>query len=142
MMKLLILLLLSNIAFASDYIKVPYLGSYDGDTFYTEFDLPEPLDKMSVRIYGIDTPEKGSRAKCDVERKLANAAHNYLDKLIGNQKYVYLSDVHWDKYGGRVLAKVYIKKDAFIEIAPLMIKNGYAIEYYGEKKEKDWCDEN
>ena len=41
---------------AQDLI-VPVINVRDGDTIEIRMTLPEPLDKVSVRIYGIDTPE-------------------------------------------------------------------------------------
>ena len=45
----------------------------DGDTveFAAPF-LPAPLKpKLAVRVFGVDTPEKGFRAQCESERKLS-----------------------------------------------------------------------
>jgi endonuclease YncB( thermonuclease family) len=145
MKRLLFLMLLAGNVQANDYWKVPYFGAYDGDTIYTNLDLPEPLDKVSVRIYGIDTPEKGFRAECKKEAQLAEDAHAYLESLLKGQTFVYLSNVHWDKYGGRILAKVNIKEveddgtEYYVNVTPLLLEKGYAIEYYGDKKVHDWC---
>ena len=44
----------------------------DGDTIEVAAPwLPDPLNKkLSIRIFGVDTPEKGFRAKCDSEAHL------------------------------------------------------------------------
>jgi endonuclease YncB( thermonuclease family) len=53
----------------------------DGDTLEiaNEF-LPEEL-KLFVRIKGIDTPEKESRAKCQKEKILGQSASEFTEKL-------------------------------------------------------------
>ena len=43
----------------------------------------------------------------------------------------------WGKYGGRVVADLYIDKRDYREY--LEGKNFY-VEYYGGKKTKDWCE--
>lgn len=137
--------LLNISAQAGEYWKVPYYGAYDGDTIYSSVDLPEPINKVSVRINGIDTPEKGFRARCKREEHLAKEAHVFLESLLIHQTHVYLSNYHWDKYGGRILANVNIERveeDGVIyyeDVTPLLLDKGYAIEYYGNKKTHNWC---
>ncbi len=111
----------------------------DGDTLEikNEF-LPEEL-KLFVRIKGIDTPEKSFRAKCLKEKKLAQKATDFTTKLINeaiaNKQNIDFSEIKWDKYGGRIVAKVKIGNKI---IGDELIKNGLAKPYFGEKK-SSWC---
>ena len=58
----------------------------DGDTvaFQADF-LPAPLKKeLSIRVYGVDTPEKGFRAQCPSEAQRGEAASAFTKQLIAN----------------------------------------------------------
>ena len=111
----------------------------DGDTLEiaNEF-LPQEL-KLFVRIKGIDTPEKAPRAKCEKENILAQKASNYtknsIEKAQKNHQKITFSEIKWDKYGGRIVAKVMIDNN---DLGQELVRSGLARVYYGEKK-KTWC---
>ena len=110
----------------------------DGDTvaFQADF-LPAPLKKeLSIRVYGVDTPEKGHRAQCEKERLAGEAASAYTKSLLKKSRTTQIILISWDKYGGRVLGDVVIDGQS---LRALLIQNGYACEYYGDKK-KSWCE--
>ena len=109
----------------------------DGDTvaFQAPF-LPDPLKKeLSIRVFGVDTPEKGHRAQCESENARGQAATAFTKQAIAQatQRQIVLMD--WDKYGGRVLGDVILNGQS---LRQLLIANGYAREYYGEAK-TSWC---
>jgi endonuclease YncB( thermonuclease family) len=109
----------------------------DGDTvaFQAPF-LPEPLKKeLSIRVFGVDTPEKGHRAQCPQENERGQAATLFTKKMVeqSQKRQVILMD--WDKYGGRVLGDVLLNGQS---LRMMLIQNGYAREYYGEAK-TSWC---
>jgi endonuclease YncB( thermonuclease family) len=108
----------------------------DGDTIEVEAPfLPKEL-KLFVRVLGIDTPEKGGRAKCKEEADLAIKALKFTKSFfeeLGNQ--ATFSSIKWDKFGGRVLANVAIQEN---NLAEDLIDRGYARAYNGKKK-KSWC---
>jgi len=109
----------------------------DGDTvaFQADF-LPAPLKKeLSIRVYGVDTPEKGFRAQCPSEAQRGEAASAFTKQMIASsqQRQVVLMD--WDKYGGRVLGDVILNG---VSLRQQLIANGFAREYYGEAK-TSWC---
>jgi endonuclease YncB( thermonuclease family) len=109
----------------------------DGDTvaFQADF-LPAPLKKeLSIRVYGVDTPEKGFRAQCPSEAQRGEAASAFTKQMIAasQQRQVVLMD--WDKYGGRVLGDVLLNGQS---LRVMLIQNGFAREYYGEAK-TSWC---
>ena len=110
----------------------------DGDTveFAAPF-LPAPLKpKLAVRVFGVDTPEKGFRAKCESEAKRGDAASAFTKKVISESKTARVAIIDWDKYGGRVLGDIIL--DNNVSLRALLIKNGFAREYYGEAKQS-WC---
>lgn len=54
----------------------PIVKVIDGDTIKVDAraDFPFELARLSVRLRGVDTPEKGGRAKCEAERHAGQAA--------------------------------------------------------------------
>lgn len=117
--------------------KFKILKVLDGDTIKVLFDgLPKELQEVSIRTYGVDTPEHGFRAKCEAEKQLADQAEQFTKSLIDNGKKVRFRIHGYDKYGGRVLADVFIDDKS---LSQELIKAGYAVEYYGEKKNPPWC---
>lgn len=143
MKKLLILLsILPILAFAQ---KQPSGVMYDavitriidGDTVAFRADwLPDPLKKeLSIRVYGVDTPEKGHRAKCDHEAKLGEMATAFTKQKISQSKKRQIFLISWDKYGGRVLGDILLDGRS---LRQMLIAEGLAREYYGEAKQS-WC---
>ena len=139
----LLLLIVPTLAFAQPRQKpgVTYdaviTRVIDGDTvaFQADF-LPAPLKKeLSIRVFGVDTPEKGFRAQCPSEAQRGEAASAFTKQMIANsqQRQVVLMD--WDKYGGRVLGDVILNG---VSLRQQLIANGFAREYYGEAK-TSWC---
>ena len=110
----------------------------DGDTVEIEAPyLPKPLKpKLSIRVLGVDTPEKGWRGQCEKERQLGAEASAFTKKLIAGAETIQIELVKWDKFGGRVLGDVIIDGAS---LTALLISNGYAREYHGEAK-KSWCE--
>jgi len=138
--------LLASILFVGTVYANPYdykvTRVIDGDTvaFEAKF-LPAPLKpELSIRVLGVDTPEKGHRASCEKEATAAIAASKFTKDLLTNayktgQKVLVEIQKH-DKYGGRVLGDVIINGQRLSE---LLIANGHARPYFGEKK-VSWCD--
>ena len=110
----------------------------DGDTVAFQANwLPDPLKKeLSIRVFGVDTPEKSFRAKCPSEAARGEAATAFTKKIINasTKRQIILMD--WDKYGGRVLGDVLLDGKS---LRQQLIANGFAREYYGEAK-TSWCE--
>ncbi len=115
----------------------PITRIIDGDTVAFEADfLPEPLkQELSIRVYGVDTPEKSWRGKCDSEKALGEEASKFTKNLIKNADTIQVAIYKWDKFGGRVLGDIIIDGKS---LRMALIDKGYAREYYGDKKES-WC---
>jgi len=121
------------------YMLMPIDYIIDADTIRSNFNkhtLPPPLNKISIRIRGIDTPERGWRADCDKEKQLAEDARQYLSELIGNSRTMKVTNFKYGKWGGRIVADVRING---IDIGPELIKKGYAVEYDGGTRTSSWC---
>ena len=103
--------------------------------FQADF-LPAPLKKeLSIRVFGVDTPEKGFRAQCPSEAQRGEAASAFTKQAVAasTQRQIVLID--WDKYGGRVLGDVLLDGKS---LRQMLITKGFAREYYGEAKQS-WC---
>ena len=100
----------------------------DGDTVAFQAEL-------AVRVYGVDTPEKGFRAQCPSEAQRGEAASAFTKQAVAasTQRQIVLID--WDKYGGRVLGDVLLDGKS---LRQMLITKGFAREYYGEAKQS-WC---
>ena len=139
---ILILALLPCLAFAQ---KAPQGVTYDaqilrvtdGDTVVIAAPfLPAPLKpELAVRVYGVDTPEKGFRGQCDSEKQRGEAASVFTKGLINASQQRQVILYSWDKFGGRVLGDIILNGQS---LRTQLIANGFAREYYGEAK-TSWC---
>ncbi|MFN9910861.1 MAG: thermonuclease family protein, partial [bacterium] len=98
--------------------------------------MPAPLKpQLSLRVLGVDTPEKGARAGCPAEAKAAEAASAFTKNLVANATEIKVELKEHDKFGGRVLGDLIVDGQRLSE---LLIQNGHARAYFGEKKQS-WC---
>ena len=141
-----ILLLVPALAFAQ---KTPQGVTYDakilrvtdGDTVVIAAPfLPAPFKpELAVRVFGVDTPEKGFRAQCESEKQRGEAASAFTKNAInsaaaGGGKFQ-VTMYGWDKFGGRVLGDILVNGQS---LRAALIANGFAREYYGDAKQS-WC---
>jgi endonuclease YncB( thermonuclease family) len=144
MKKIITTILLTFTAFAYAQ-KTPQGVTYDanilkvsdGDTIVIAAPfLPAPLKpQLAVRIFGVDTPEKGFRAKCESENQRGLAASEFTKKLVNASKKRQVTLYAWDKFGGRVLGDMILDDKS---LRQQLIANGFAREYFGEAKQS-WC---
>lgn len=149
-----IILFLSSLLWASE-IKCPH-GSdrfncvefnraLDGDTI--EVDLPHVHSyfgsKTQVRVFGIDAPESGKKAKDQCEQKLSRIATRFVESTLKNAKRIDLQliantkgKMRKEKYGRMLARVIYDKKD----LGQVMLDSHFAVPYDGKKKKEiDWC---
>ena len=109
----------------------------DGDTIVIAATfLPPPLKpELAVRIYGVDTPEKGHRAQCAQEAVRAEQASAWTKQLIASSAKRQVILYKWDKFGGRVIGDIIVNGQS---VRRGLIANGLAREYYGDAK-TNWC---
>ena len=110
----------------------------DGDTVVIAAPyLPAPLKpELGVRIFGVDTPEKGFRGKCESEKQRGEQASTFTKDVIKATKKHQVVLYDWDKFGGRVLGDILLDG---MSLRQLLIKNGFAREYFGDAKQS-WCE--
>jgi endonuclease YncB( thermonuclease family) len=134
--------IIANPIFAKEVEMVEYdfpiTRIIDGDTVAFEANfLPDPLkQELSIRVYGVDTPEKSWRAECDEEALWGEEASQFTKDMINSATTIQVAIYKWDKFGGRVLGDIIIDGNS---LRHMLIENGFAREYYGDKKES-WCD--
>lgn len=134
---------------AENEMILPVVRIYDGDTIVTNLTLPPPLNAVSVRIQGIDTPERPAksyattgklgRAKCTKEALLALEATTYLQFL--HTKHggaMTVKNFKYGAYAGRIVGDVYFGDT---NVAKSMLDIGYAVPYDGKsKRNTNWCE--
>ncbi|MEQ8308583.1 MAG: thermonuclease family protein [Hoeflea sp.] len=109
----------------------------DGDTLVVDaHPWPGQAVRVSVRLRGIDTPER--RSRCSSERKAADQARGELKRLVAGHETVSLINVAGGKYYGRILADL---KAGSRDIASAMLQSGLARPYQGGKRLRISCPE-
>ncbi len=116
---------------------VKFLSNYDGDTLTVGIPGVHPLlgEKISVRVLGIDTPEKTGTKPC--EKQKARDAQRLVENLLRHAQRIDLLNVDRDKYF-RILAHVrFDGKD----LSQILLRNALAVPYTGGRKPAslDWC---
>jgi endonuclease YncB( thermonuclease family) len=113
------------------------IRAIDGDTVVIAAPyLPAPLKpELGIRIFGVDTPEKGFRGKCESEKQRGEQASIFTKDVIAATKKHQVVLYDWDKFGGRVLGDILLDG---MSLRDLLIKNGFARAYFGDAKQS-WC---
>ena len=114
-------------------VAAQVIRAVDGDTL--EVNATIWLDLVlttRVRIRGIDAPEV--HGKCLRERELATAATVKLGQVAAGE--VRLSNIEYDKYGGRVIADV--ADTAGNDVGAQLRKLGIVRPYDGGERQP-WC---
>lgn len=132
-----VLTLITSVSVGKTNYKVTRV--IDGDTieFRADF-LPAPLKPvLSLRIVGVDTPEKGSHSHCELEEGMAQEATDFTKSLVEKSSEQVIIIKGWDKYGGRVLGDVFLDGKS---LRTSLLDKGFARPYFGNKKQS-WCEE-
>jgi endonuclease YncB( thermonuclease family) len=135
MKKLFLTLLLATVTIPALAQKMPknsatydaqIIRVTDGDTIVISAPfLPQPLKpELAVRVFGVDTPEKGHRAQCPSEAQRGEQASAFTKNAVKSTK-----------FGGRVLGDIVLDG---VSLRSELIRNGFAREYYGDAKQS-WC---
>lgn len=134
---LMILGIFSSTVLSNEINGYRILRVIDGDTVEVEaLFLPKELKQvLHLRVFGVDTPEKGKLAKCDLERNRSLEAKDFVQQQISLSKSYKVIFYKWDKYGGRVLGDIILDGK---KLSHILLENNYAVEYDGGKK-KGWC---
>ena len=127
-----------GLAFAAETLQGPIaahvLRVIDGDTIEVRARIWLGQEvEIKVRLDGADSPEL--KGRCAAERRRAEDARAFVAAQVGG-KDVTLSDVRYDKYGGRVLARVAGADGA--NLSDQLIARGLARPYFGAAR-APWC---
>lgn len=107
----------------------------DGDTLEVDaHPWPGHVVRVSVRVRGIDTPER--RSSCPEQRAAAQLAHDELERLVSGVSTIELINVAGGKYYGRVLADL---TAGTRDVASAMLASGLARPYQGGKRHQPEC---
>ena len=103
---------------------------YDGDTFTVDIDnWPDIIGyHISVRVYGIDTPE--IKGKTTYERMMAKKARDLARNILYHAHKIELRNIRRGKYF-RIVAEVYVDGR---NLADIMLAHKLAHPYYGGHK--------
>lgn len=133
------LLLSTTLVYAAQEVEYDYsvVDVKDGDTIVIEAPfLPAPLKPvLALRVYGVDTPEKAPRAKCEAEALKGVQATQFTKDKIANAQTTKVVLRGWDKFGGRVLGDIIIDGRS---LRDMLIEQNLARPYFGEAKQS-WC---
>ena len=115
---------------------VQYIETRDGDT--VNFNIPDihPLigESIGVRVLGVDTPEKGGKAKCEKEKAKAEKVKQLVHRLLKKAKRIDLEDVSRGSFF-RVVADIRFDGKS---LSQYLLTNGLAYPYKKGTK-RDWC---
>lgn len=125
-----------NLVHYPDLVVHEIISVYDGDTFRANLDtnnMSEIISKnISIRIYGIDTPEMRGTSKR--LKKKAIIARDYVSKRLREGDSIILKNVQRGMYF-RIIAEVEIDG---VSLTQELIDLGYAKPYFGGSKRGLW----
>jgi endonuclease YncB( thermonuclease family) len=115
-------------------VRAEVLEVIDGDTIRVgaHIWLGQRVTTL-VRLSGIDAPEL--KADCAEERRLAELARRLLRDRLGEGD-VWLTDIEYEKFAGRVLARVATADGS--DLSHGLLQAGLARPYDGGKR-ASWC---
>ncbi len=115
-------------------IPARVLRVIDGDTIVVRARIwLGQNNDTQVRLDGVDTPE--INGKCENERRLAIKARNFIVSMtVGGV--VVLRQIHYGKYAGRVVARVYSRDDK--DFSKALLQAGLGRQYEGRHR-ASWC---
>ena len=108
----------------------------DGDTVDVDINLGfgVVLANQRIRLYGIDTPE--SRTRDPIEKIFGKTAAKFLESKLGEKCTLKTRLDNKGKYG-RILGEFIVYDevtDSYMTVNDIMIRDYYAVEYYGQSK--------
>ena len=135
-----ILLLLPLIANASKPTYGPYRAKVikvkDGDTVLLDVAVwPGLTQQISLRLNGVNTPEKRGKGITACEKAAAQTATEFTQRFLKDVEFVFVSGVKLGKYAGRVLGNISKGKQ---DLGKALLEAGLARKYDGGKR-GPWC---
>ncbi|MDR2007413.1 MAG: thermonuclease family protein [Alphaproteobacteria bacterium] len=125
----LLLIITAMPLYAFDLQKVEWVSCYDGDTCkfnILDSNFPPYLNPMSIRVYGVDTPEmKGNTKSAAIKSK------EFTVHFIKNSQNLRLTNCKKDKYFRFDCDYIDNKKS----LSQQLIANNLGVPYFGGKKQ-------
>lgn len=121
-----------------EYRIIKVVKVVDGDTIDAQIDLGFDISiTKRIRLAGIDTPE--SRTRDLAEKALGLESKELLKKKLKEALSIVVRTEKPDSTGkfGRVIGALFLD-DSELSINEIMVASGYAWEYGGGAKEKDF----
>ncbi len=124
-------LLLALLLTASPALAQPRAAAaLDGDT------LRVAGQAGTVRLAGIDAPERRGRARCPAEARLAERSAARLTQLVAGGVSLHPAPRGRDRYG-RMLAEARDARGR--DVGAILVAEGLAAPYAGRGPRPDWC---
>ena len=120
------------------------LRHIDGDTLAVALHvLPGVSYEASVRVRGVQAPERGGRAACPRERMLGEAVTRFVAQHFPVGSWVYIQNVARDKYAGRILGDVWQWQErtrTWRSLARFLLsREGQWAVPYEDRAQAPWC---
>lgn len=127
------IMLVPSLCFGYGPYRADLVRVIDGDTLLLDVALwPGLVQRISVRLDGVNTPEKRSRLQC--EKDAGMKATKFVEEMVAGGE-ITVHNIDLGKYAGRVLGDVYVDGNS---IAVALIEEGLALPYDGGKR-GPWC---
>lgn len=119
-------------ALSADFNNVKFIKNHDGDTMNFDLgaSLPDIFRFISVRLYGIDTPEVSTKNLAEKSRGLM--VRDFVYNSLSQAKNINLVNCKDDKYFRLNCFVIYDNKNLTSEL----LNRSYGYAYYGGKKQK------
>jgi endonuclease YncB( thermonuclease family) len=114
-----------------DYPIAEVIDVHDADTCHIRADLGFGITfDTNVRVDGIDTPEMTS-----TQKPAGTVARLFFIKwLEQNRGKLWVQSLSWDKYGGRIIGRIYPQGRPDLDWTAVALQAKIAKPYSGEKK--------
>ena len=125
---------------ASDILSGPYdaevIDVIDGDTLRANITIwPHTYARRSVRLRGIDAPERKDRDACAFARDLYERSRARLAQMADSR--VRLRNVEEGRYAGRIIADVYTLQGE--DIGATLLRERLVRVYRIPRERPPWC---
>jgi len=117
--------------------KAQVIRVKDGDTVLLDVRIwPGLTQRISLRLDGVNTPEKRGKGVTECEKKAGQKATNFTQRFLKGVETVIVRGVRRGKYAGRVLGRIEVPGKG--DLGQALIRAGLARPYDGGKR-APWC---
>jgi hypothetical protein len=127
-----------------DFVKKMFGLSFYEALIKINNDFNLSLDYNTIKYNGSNVSVKTEGFKTNTKyialpekKDLGIKARKYINSLIEKSELIETKNLEWGKYGGRVVADLYIDGENYVD---LLSEKKFFVIYDGRKKIKDWCE--